>query len=303
MSANNPDFNTTGNSVWNQQFMDHLSENFFPGVDPAPLPDESVRFLDQYPDWIASSKLNSFTGLTAFDYRFVSLGTTQAIDWWHYYCMSNGLRLRMYRGEYPYTRDAMLEGGWTHDRFIGDRPLTRGDAVIISMPFSGSGGKHPHWDLLMQTCNELKIPVFVDCAWFGTCHSIQVNLDQPCIQMVAFSTTKGLSCGNWRSGIVFSRINEGSLSVQTEWKHGIHLNVAIANSLMSAFGPDTIAKKYQDSHQAVCEHYGLMGTNTVHIALAPLTPEWDRFSRDGVYNRVNIARAIKLHKSKGRFSQ
>ena len=302
-AADNTDFNTTGNSVWNQQFMDHLTENFFPTVDPGPLPDESVKFLDDYPAWIAASKLNSFTGLEKFPYRFVSLGTTQAIDWWHYYVMSTGQRLRMFRGEYPYTRDALLEGGWTHDRFIGDRPLARGDAVIISMPFSGSGRKHEQWDKLMSTCNELKIPVFVDCAWFGTCHDITVDLSEPCIQMVAFSTTKGLSCGNWRSGIAFSRLNEGSLSVQTEWKHGIHLNVAIARSLMSAFGPDTIAKKYLDSHTAVCKHYGLETTNTVHIAQAPLTAEWERFSRDGVYNRVNIAKAIKLHKSKGRFTE
>ena len=44
--------------------------------------------------------------------------------------------------------------------------------------------------------------MLVDCAWFGTCFDIDINLDEP-IQMVAFSTTKGLSCGNWRSGITF----------------------------------------------------------------------------------------------------
>ena len=67
-------------------------------------------------------------------------------------------------------------------------------------------------------------------AWFGTCWSIHVKLDRHCIKQVAFSTTKGLSCGNWRSGIVFSKIDFGSLAVQTEWQHGIHLNCAIANS-------------------------------------------------------------------------
>jgi hypothetical protein len=119
--------------------------------------------------------------------------------------------------------------------------------------------------------------------------------------MVAFSTTKGLSCGNWRSGICFSRTNEGSLAVQTEWYHGIHLNLAIANSLMKEFSPDTIAKKYKEAHIAVCEHYGFETTNTVHIGIAPAGPDWDKFHRDGTYNRINIAKAIKRYKTKGNF--
>ena len=296
--SNNPDFATHGNSVWNQPYFDYLQENFFNSVDVSTMDRSADRFLEFYPDWIASSKLNKITGMENLPHRFVSLGTTQGLDWWHYYCAANGLRLRMYRGEYPYNRDVLLEGDWTQDRYIDDTPLKRGDAVIISLPFSGSGHKHEDMENLFDTCDKLNIPVFVDCAWFGTCYGIEANLDRKCIQMIAFSTTKGLSCGNWRAGIVFSRINEGSLAVQTEWYHGIHLNVAIANALMNNFGPDTVPKKYMESHHAVCEHYGLEPTNTVHIAQAPLTDEWHRFHRDEKYYRVNIRDAIKRHKNK-----
>jgi hypothetical protein len=299
--SKNKDFSTTGNSVWNQPFMEHLEKEYFPNVDPSTLPQEADFFLENYPKWIASSKLNKFTGLDAFDYRFVSLGATQTLDWWHYYCMANGYRLRMFRGEYPYNRDVLLEGDWTQDRYIDDAPLLSGDAVIISVPFSGSGRKPERWQWLMSECNEKNIPVLVDCAWFGTCFDIEVNLDEPCIKMATFSTTKGLSCGNWRAGICFSRIDEGALSVQTEWHHGIHLSVAIANCLMREFSPDTIAKKYRDSHTAVCDHYGFQPTNTVHVAQAPLTDEWNSFSRDGAFNRVNIAKAIKRYKQKESF--
>jgi len=299
----NPDFHNHGNSIWNQPFIDHLNENFFPNMDPAHLPDEAERFLELFPQWIASSELNSFRNLDGFPHRFVSLGTTQALDWWHYWCMANGYRLRMYRGEYPYNRDVLLEGEWTHDRFIGDRPLMKGDAVIVSVPFSGSGRKPAKWKQLMHTCTENNIPVFVDCAWFGTCYDIEVKLNHDCIKMVAFSTTKGLSCGNWRSGIVFSKIDEGSLSVQTEWRHGIHLNCAIANSLMEAFSPDTMPKKYMASHLAVCDHYEFATTNTIHIAQAPLTEEWNSFSRDGAFNRINIRDALKRFKKNGEFAQ
>jgi len=298
---NNPDFENHGNSIWNHPFYLYLEEHFFKSMDVTKFTDAPDEFLEVYPEWIASSKLNKITGYNKLPYRFVSLGTTQGMDWWHYYCMANGLRLRMLRGEYPYNRDVILEGEWTNERYIEDAPLVAGDAVIISMPFSGSGTKHDRMEELLDTCDQLGIPVFVDCAWFGTCHGIVADLDRECIKMIAFSTTKGLSCGNWRAGIVFSRLNEGSLSVQTEWKHGIHMNVALGTALMKNFSPDTVPEKFLPSHLAVCGHYGFSPTNTVHIAQAPMTDEWKRFSRDGAFNRVNIRNAVKRHKNTGQF--
>lgn len=297
----NPDFATHGNSIWNQPFFEYLDEHYFKNIGVSSISDSPEEFLELYPQWIASSKLNKITGYDKLPYRFVSLGTTQGMDWWHYWCMANGYRLRMFRGEYPYNRDVLLEGEWTGDRYIDDTPLSPGDAVIISLPFSGSGGKHPRQDELFETCDRLGIPVFVDCAWFGTCRGIEADLDHECVKMIAFSTTKGLSCGSWRSGIVFSRINEGSLAVQTEWNHGIHLNVALANCLMKNFSPDTVPKKFFSAHEAVCEHYGLETTNTVHIAQAPKTDEWKRFSRDGAFYRVNIRDAVKRYRRDGTF--
>lgn len=300
---NNPDFSTGGNSVWNEPFIDHLRTEFWPNMLPGHLPDCVPEYLDYYSTWIESSQHNSFRGLDSFQHRYVSLGTTQAIDWWHYWCMARGYRLRMFRGEYPYNRDVLLEGEWTQDRFIDDAPLRRGDAVIVSVPFSGNGAKPEGYRKMIDTCTELDIPVFVDCAWFGTCYDIEVKLNHPCIRMVAFSTTKGLSCGNWRSGIVFTNIEEGSLAVQTEWRHGIHLSTAMGLSLMQQFSPDTLPNKYRQSQLATCEHYGLNPTKTIHIATAPLTGDWSRFSRDGAFNRVNIRDALKRYKRHGEFAQ
>lgn len=299
----NKDFSSTGNSVWHQPYIEHLKAEFWPNIDEAHLQDESDRFLAIYPDWINTSKLNHVKGLEVFDHKLVSLGTTQALDWWHYFCRANNLRLRMFRGEYPYNRDVLLEGQWTWERWIDDAPLRKGDAVIVSLPFSGNGKQHKDWFELLDTCDELDIPVFVDMAWYGTCWNINVNVNRHCIKQVAFSTTKGLSCGNWRSGIVFSKWDTGSLAVQTEWQHGIHLNCAIANCLMEKFTPDTIVNRYKESHIAVCTHYGFETTNVAHIALAPDEKEWHHFHRDEKYNRVNIRNAIKRHFKTGEFAE
>jgi len=302
--SNNPDLGKTGNSIWNQPFIDELTENFFPNIDHTTLQHEQDRFLEYYPEWIASSKMNSFRGLEDFPKRYVSLGVTQAMDWFHNWCLSQGRNLKIFRGEYPYNRDVWLGQymGWGNS--IDDVGLEAGDAVIISVPFSGHGRKHDKWKWLMEECEAKDIPVFVDCAWFGTCFDIEVKLHHPCIKMVGFSTGKGLSCGNWRAGIVFSRMSDDdrcSMELQTEWRHGIHLNVAIANHLMAKFSPDTMSKKYKDSHMEVCEHYGFQPSNTIHIAQAPDTDEWKSYHRDEKYNRVNIAKALKRFKNKGNF--
>ena len=299
---NNPDFTKTGNSVWNQPFVDHVKQ-WLSTADLGNTPEQADVFLDLYPQWIASSKLNNFYGLETFPNRFVSLGVTQAMDWWHYWTLSQGRNFKMFRGEYPYNRDVWLgeEILWQHS--IDDTGIQVGDSVIISVPFSGNGRKHEKWDWLIEECNSKNVPVFVDCAWFGTCFDIEVNLNEPCIKQVAFSTGKGLSCGNWRAGIVFDKLGleRNSLSVQTEWKHGIHLNVAIATALMQKFGPDSIPKKYKEAHDAVCSHYGFQTTNTVHIAEADLNTEWDEYHRDKAYNRINIAKAIKRYKKSAKF--
>ena len=186
MKIRNKDFGITGNSVWNQPFMDHLNETFFPNIDITTLADESSIMLERYQGWIESSKLNKFRGLDAFPHRFASVGTTQTLDWWHYYCAVNNLNIRTFRGEYPYNRDALLQTNLDWHDSIDDRGLVKGDAVLVSVPFSGTGRVPEAWDELIKTCNLLNIPVLVDCAWFGTCFDIDINLNEPCIKMVAF---------------------------------------------------------------------------------------------------------------------
>lgn len=63
------------------------------------------------------------------------------MDWWHYWCLANGYEFRMFRGEYPYNRDAVLVD-WQDERYVDDVPLRKGDALLISLPFSGTGTKH-----------------------------------------------------------------------------------------------------------------------------------------------------------------
>ena len=239
------------------------------------------EYLEYYPKWIESSESCSVKGLDTFPYRFVSLGVTQTLDWFHLECARNGWRMRLLRGEYPYNRDV-----FDFDEFIDDEPLAKGDAVIISVPFSASGDLHPRYEEIMETCTKLDIPVMIDCAWFGTCYDLHWSLEYDCIKVVAFSTTKGLQTGNWRSGICFSKWNHGSLAVQTEWHHGIHMNTYVSLLLMKQFSPDYTPNLYRESQKEVCKYFGLQPSKTIHIATGD--DQWDYFSRDDAYNRINL---------------
>ena len=296
-TESNTEFKRNGNSIYNGEFLSHLLDNDF--FNKALLEDIKCEqeFVDYYPRWIQSSELNSIKGLESFNYRFPSVGVTQSLDEFHYYMIENGLRMRMFRGEYPYNRDVHP---WSYEDFIDDKPLEKGDAVIISCPFSGTGSVHQKMLEMFDEAYQLNVPVFVDMAWFGTCKGIDIDLSHPAIQEVAFSTTKGLCTGNYRSGIRFSRHGtieydsdkrKDRLALQADWSHGCHLNARISLELMNNFSPDHQWNKYNKAQQQVCEAYALTPSNCIHIALGDR--QWEQFHRDKLYNRVNIGRAVK----------
>ena len=296
-TESNTEFKRNGNSLYNGEFISYLLEkNFFVEAMQQELRCEQ-KFVDYYPDWIQSSELNTVKGLDKFSFRFPSVGVTQSLDEFHYFILEQGLRLRMFRGEYPYNRDVHP---WSYDDFIDDKPLEKNDAVIISCPFSGTGAKHDKMESMLDEAYELRVPVFVDMAWFGTCKDIDIDLSHPAIEEVAFSTTKGLCTGDYRSGIRFSHHGiidytlpkrKDRLALQSDWSHGCHLNTRIGLELMAHFSPDHQWNKYHKAQNEVCESYGLTPSNCVHIALGD--DQWKQFHRDKTYNRVNIAKVVK----------
>ena len=164
--------------------------------------------------------------------------------------------------------------------------------TIENGPFKADGCSLGAVNFHLTQSETKGVKVFLDIAWFGTCNGIDIALNHPAVEWVGFSTTKSLSCGDYRNGVRFSRhpYND-SLSITAKWGHGVHLNNAIGLELMQNFSPDTQWNKYNKKAKQVCEHYGLTLSNAVHIAIGG--PGWEYFSRNGTYNRVNIRYAVK----------
>ena len=291
-------FINTGNSVYNDEIRKFISKNisdWFADSEIFSRMDDSENFLRVFDEWIQSSELNSTRGLDSFIHRDASLGVTQSLDQFHYDILAKNRRLRVFRGEYPYSRD--VHPFSYEDGFIDDHPLEENDAVILSCPFSGSGSLHPKTPWLLNECSRLGVPVFIDMAWFGTCAGIDIDLSHPAITQVAFSLTKGLTCGNYRCGIRYSKeyITESRrdrLNLQTEWNHGVHLNQFIGINLMHNFSPDYHFQKFRPYQIQVCKEWDLTPSHCVHIATST-DPKWKQYERDGAYLRINLREAIK----------
>lgn len=304
MRLNRELLSKSGNSVYNDETRLFLAANvqsWFQDPKAFSLMVDLEGFVSDFRKWILSSKSNRVLGLESFEVACVSLGVTQALDQFHADLLLNGRRLRMLRGEYPYSRE--VHPFSTENDFIDDHPIIKGDAVVMSCPFSATGDIHPRMNEILDTCEKLKVPVFLDLAWFGTCGGLTIDLRHPAIQSVAFSLTKGLTCGNYRSGVRWTRRREDlspkdRLLLQHRWNHSIHLNLKIGRELMKNFGPDTQFEKYRKAQLEICETFELQPSPCVHIATS-MDPIWNEFNRDGYVNRINLRDAIKKHLSFG----
>jgi len=131
-------------------------------------------------------------------------------------------------------------------KFLEDDEIRKNDAVIISYPFSDLGDKHPLTEEVLNRCEELNVPVLIDCTYFGTCHDIDFNLSYNCITDVTFSLSKSFDVANARIGIRLSKIDDDDpLFVVNKINYTNRLGAYIGLQLINQFSPDFISLKYK----------------------------------------------------------
>lgn len=242
------------------------------------------EYLERFDAWILGSRLNQITGLGVFSERHLINGTTQTFD--EAYFAHRSRRLRVFRGEYAYHRRVLgpLE-------FLDDAPLAPGDYVIVSAPFCSTGDLHPALPALLHEAARLGVPVIIDCAYFGTCEGITLDLSHPAIESVSFSLTKGLGMGDVRSGVRYSRLTEGGIFEQNRFEHTVLAAARIGLYMMERFSADHIPNKFREAQREVCATLGVEASRCMHIGLGG--SEWDHFRVDGKYNTLGLREAVK----------
>lgn len=243
------------------------------------------EYLDTFHAWIHSSKLNKFKGLERFSKRDVIVGTTQTFDEAHYRYRHR--MMKVLKGEYAYHKRVVQSC-----TFIDNFSLDRNDWLMISVPFCSTGGVHPRFYDLMGDATKLGVPVIVDCAYFGTCYDVEVDLSFDCIKSVSFSLSKGLGMGDMRTGIRYSDYDDSlPIRQQNDHQHLVLSNAKIGNYMMQKFSPDFIPDKYMSSQQELCDLLNLSPTKCIHLAHDnEKKREW---LIDDKYYRVGIRDSVK----------
>lgn len=240
-------------------------------------------FMDSYDSWIRSSTLNRISGLGAHD-RFMCFAVTHAIE--QYLMKHRNRRIRTFDGEYPGTTELISANGMDH-LGLDSLPIERGDAVLFSAPFSGSGNVHPRMLDVIEQCKELGVPVMIDCAFFGICRNLVLDVADG-IETVAFSLSKCYGLHNHRIGMVYSRDPPGGIELLHRFGYTARFGAAVAMDLFGMYGPDHAVTRYGDVQRAICDGLGgMIPSDTVIFGNG--VSGWDRFHRGGGWNRICLA--------------
>jgi hypothetical protein len=253
------------------------------------LPDllqvDSESFCKKYKEWIKSGTLNTISGLENFPFAVYSNGTTEAFD--KFYMKNKNRRFRCFRGEYVYHQIAWRTS-WPDWKFLEEEPLEQNDAVVISLPFSDSGNEHFQMQSVLQICTDLKIPVLVDCAYFGVCSDIIFNFNHECITDITFSLSKSFPLAYARVGMRLTKVdNDDTLLMMHKIEYTNRIGAALGIKLMEKYSPDYIVNKYKQQQLDLCNTLGVIPSNTVLFGIDN-NNNYPEYNRGGQTNRLGL---------------
>lgn len=250
------------------------------------------KFLNRYYNWIQETKLNTFIGLENFKVRAFSNGTTESFD--KFYLKNKQRRIRYFRGEYMYHL-ASASSYFDQAAYIDDEPLTENDVVIFSFPFADTGNEHPEMKDVLNICEELGIPVMIDCCYFGVCKNIHFDFSYNCIYGITFSLSKIFSVQHLRIGMRLSREDDDDpLLVYNRNKYINRLGAAVGLELLERYGPDHNQLMYSSTQQKFCEQLSVTASNCVFFANS--SDKFLEYNRGTTTNRLCFSKYLKSEK-------
>ena len=245
--------------------------------------DHLTNFINEFTPWLNQSSSN-VNGLENFEADFSS-GTTQAFD--SFYFRHREKRFRCLVGEYFYHIKT-----WTSNKvnwsFISDNdPLIPGDAMIISLPFCDTGHLVDDYLTLLSKCNELGIPVLIDCCYYTISGNINIDVDFPCIDTVTFSLSKAFPIAQHRIGVRYTRSNifDGQ-KLHHSINYNNYLSAYVGLEFIKNFSADYIYNKYRLKQQEVSEFFNLDSSSCVLFAIGDHS--WNQYSRKNLLSAYQL---------------
>jgi hypothetical protein len=214
--------------------------------------------------WLTSTRLKNITGLDTFKYSDYTCGTSQTFD--HFVIKHARREIAVLKGDFQYHACIARPNQFTYI----DDTVHSGQALIISLPFSDLGHEHPKFKSILNQCNQLRVPVCLDLAYWGIAKNIEIDLNQyPCITEITSSLSKSFyTLENHRVGVRFSREyqNDG-ISMINEVKMQNTFSMSLGVHFMEKYSADWEWQELGDQYQAICLQNNLKTTDTLIFAL------------------------------------
>ena len=210
----------------------------------------SKNFISSYLNWIKSTQNNLILGLDEFHHAVYSNGTTEAFD--KFYMKHRNRRLRFFRGEYMYH---MAAGATSFDHCleIEEGSIDKNDVVVISIPFAGTGNEHPRMTEILNTCDDLDIPVLIDCCYFGVCSGVTFDFTHRSIKEITFSLSKNFPVQHLRIGMRLTRNNDDDLLfIYNKNNYTNRLGCSVGNKILKYYSPDYNYDVYHNIQEEFC---------------------------------------------------
>ena len=242
------------------------------------------NFLQEYKEWIKTTKNNKVIGIDDFNYACYSNGTTEAFD--KFYAKHSTKRFRFFKGEFLYHRLSCRNNNFKW-AYLEDEKLSSNDVVIISLPFSDTGTKHEEMDFILHNCTALGIPVLLDCAYFGVCSNIEFDLSHQCITDVTFSLSKTFYAAHLRIGMRLTRVDDDDpLFVTNKIGYINRSSAYIGQQLLKKFSPDYIYNKYRNRQVEICKILDVEPSDCVLFGIG--NSIWNEYNRDRETNSLSF---------------
>jgi len=241
------------------------------------------EFVETYLAWLKGSTVAPVLGLEQFPVSYYMNGVTQAYDVFFYEYKDR--RFRILKGEYPYVR--LSVDRWAH---LEDDELREGDALVLSYPFYANGGLPRDFHTLLDRAAELKVPVFVDAAYFGTCYDMAFDYSHPAIEMLGFSLSKPFSVQSMRIGMLLCKRKLGYLEeIQIAARYFNKIGAHVGLQLMKQFSADFMPSTHRADHRQVCEQLGVSPTHSIMLAnIENSDRRFDRMLEDDRFEKLEL---------------
>ena len=240
-------------------------------------------YIRTYRKWIEAGPHN-IVGLK--DYTSVSFihGTIQCFD--HFYLKYSNKRFRIQRGEFMYHRASLRNMNWEYL----DSPLEKGDALIISCPFSDTGKTPENLDMILKQCDQLEIPVLLDLAYLPLSKGTNINVEYKCIDSICTSLSKAFDGAQYlRTGIRFQKCNlDDGIDIFNSVNMIPKYDIEVAHFLMKNFPIDYLWKKFGKEYSELCKKFELEETDCIIFGITK-SEKYKAFNRGNDWNRVCLA--------------